>query len=115
MMLVEHQISKLYVASIETMALSLQCCQDSCCWQEAVRKGIFTVGLENYGKLSLINNPMSHGAGNPEQIAELEWFTEGNAGYKYRATTCILAPYTSRCNVVTCTIIFVLPGIKKSR
>ena len=57
----------------------------------------FTVGLENFGTTQLVyTTPMSLGAGNPEQIADLEWFTEGNAGYKYRADYMYPSSYTSR-------------------
>lgn len=60
-------------------------------------KVTFTVGLENFGTTAVTyTSAMSLGHGNPEQIADLEWFTEGQSGYKYRGDYMYNPAYTSR-------------------
>jgi len=60
-------------------------------------KVTFTVGLENFGTTAVTyTSAMTLGHGNPEQIEDLEWFTEGQAGYKYRGDYMYNPAYTSR-------------------
>jgi hypothetical protein len=57
----------------------------------------FTLGIEDFGTTTVTyTTAMSLGHGNPEQIEDLEWFTEGNAGYKYRGDYMYNPSYTSR-------------------
>ena len=60
-------------------------------------KVAFTIGYENFGTTTTTyTTAMSLGHGNPEQIEDLEWFCQGNAGYKYRADYMYHPSYTSR-------------------
>lgn len=57
----------------------------------------FTVGLENFGTTTTTyTTPMSLGHGLPEELWDLEYFTEGNSGYKYRGDYMYNPAYTSR-------------------
>ena len=57
----------------------------------------FTVGLEDFGTTTVVyTTAMSLGSGTPEQIADLEYFTEGQHGYKYRGDYMYYPAYTSR-------------------
>jgi len=56
----------------------------------------FTLGLEDFGTTTVsYTTPMSLGAGEEEAIADLEWFTYGQSGFRYRADY-MMPQYTSR-------------------
>jgi hypothetical protein len=57
----------------------------------------FTIGLENFGTTTTTyTTAMSLGHGNADQIEDLEWFTAGQNGYKYRGDYMYHPAYTSR-------------------
>lgn len=57
----------------------------------------FTVGLEGFGTTAVTyTSAMSLGHGTPEQVRDLEWFTQGNWGDRYRGDVHAYAGYTSR-------------------